>query len=331
VQVTTKDIARACGVSLGTVDRALHGKPRIDPATKELVLRKAKELGYRPDLLARGLVKGRTMSIGVVAFDVKNRYFAQLVSSIEMAAKRRGYFINITLHEDDPGMEKRLIDSLVDRRADGLILCPVGRGKPFASYLEGIGVPLVTIGNRVSDALPFIGIDEKQAAIDAVDHIRSKGYDRIVFVCPPLCEREGGVMYSHDMRLAGFREAISARRGGTVVASDVLADWAYEGKLASIVRSSGTKPAFFCSGDVFALNCLKRFGEEGIRVPTEAGIMGFDNIDTLEYVTPRITTIDNPVAAIGERAVEGLVGLIEGTESPLVAMLPHRIVEGESL
>jgi LacI family transcriptional regulator len=97
------------------------------------------------------------------------------------------------------------------------------------------------------------------------------------------------------------------------------------------VRSSGTKPAFFCSGDVFALNCLKRFGEEGIRVPTEAGIMGFDNIDTLEYVTPRITTIDNPVAAIGERAVEGLVGLIEGTESPLVAMLPHRIVEGESL
>jgi LacI family transcriptional regulator len=331
VQVTTKDIAKACGVSLGTVDRALHGKPRIDPATKALVLRTAKELGYRPDLLARGLVKGRTMSIGVVAFDVKNRYFAQLVSSIEMAAKRRGYFINITLHEDDPAMERRLIESLVDRRADGLILCPVGRGPEFARYLEGLGLPLVVIGNLVSAKLPFVGLDEKRAAKDAVEHILARGYERVAFVCPPLSEREGGVMYSHEQRLAGFEEAMAPRGRGKGPESIILGDWNYEGVLASVVESSPRRTAFFCSGDIFALNCLKRLGEKGIGVPSEAGIMGFDNIDTLDYVAPRLATVDNPVAAIGEKAVESLLALIDGEEVPPAAMLPHRIIEGGSL
>lgn len=330
MQVTTKDIARACGVSLGTVDRALHGKPRIDPATKELVLRTAKELGYRPDLLARGLVKGRTMSLGVVAFDVKNRYFAQLLSSIEMVAKRRGYFINITLHEDDPAMERRLLESLVDRRADGIILCPVGRGPEFAEYLTDLSAPIVVIGNRVSESLPYVGLDERQAAADAVGHILSKGYERIAFVCPTLSESGGGVMYSHEMRLEGFREATSAA-GIAAEAAPLLGDWGYEAKLASVAAASPRKTAFFCSGDIFALNCLRRLREEGLRVPEDVGIMGFDNIDTLDYVTPRLATVDNPVAAIGERAVESLLSLVEGGEAPSVTLLPHRIVEGASL
>src|SRR5690554_6695584 len=83
--IISKDIAKICGVSRGTVDRALNNKPRIKPETKERILKTAKELGYRPDLLARSLVKGKTMSLGVVVFDVRNRYFAQLLNSIEIS------------------------------------------------------------------------------------------------------------------------------------------------------------------------------------------------------------------------------------------------------
>ena len=98
--ITTKDLAQLCGVSRTTVHRALYGGGRIHPDTKEMILRVAREHDYRPDLLARGLVKGRTYYIGVVVMDVKNRYFSAMLSAISREATSRGYNINIALHAD---------------------------------------------------------------------------------------------------------------------------------------------------------------------------------------------------------------------------------------
>ena len=103
--VTTNDIARICQVSRTTVLRALNNKGRISKTTREKILQTAKDLGYRPDLLARGLVKGRTMNIGVVVFDVKNQYFAQMLSAIEGKAQEEGYCVNIMLHDKDKRKE----------------------------------------------------------------------------------------------------------------------------------------------------------------------------------------------------------------------------------
>ena len=103
--ITTKDLAQLCGVSRTTIHRALNGTGRIKPETKEMILQVAKEHGYRPDLLATGLAKGQTYNIGVVVLDVKNRYFAQMLSTISTEAYARGYGVNITLHGGDAGTE----------------------------------------------------------------------------------------------------------------------------------------------------------------------------------------------------------------------------------
>ena len=103
--ITTKDLAQLCGVSRTTIHRALNGTGRIKPETKEMILQVAKEHGYRPDLLATGLAKGQTYNIGVVVLDVKNRYFAQMLSTISTEAYARGYGVNITLHSGDAGTE----------------------------------------------------------------------------------------------------------------------------------------------------------------------------------------------------------------------------------
>ena len=102
--ITTKDLAQLCGVSRTTIHRALNGTGRIKPETKEMILQVAKEHGYRPDLLATGLAKGQTYNIGVVVLDVKNRYFAQMLSTISTEAYARGYGVNITLHGGDAGI-----------------------------------------------------------------------------------------------------------------------------------------------------------------------------------------------------------------------------------
>lgn len=326
--ITSKEIAKICGVSRGTVDRALNNKPRINPETKQKILQTARELGYRPDLLARGLVKGRTMSLGVVVFDIRNRYFAQLVNSIEIEAKKHDYFVNITLQENDPAMEIRLVNSLVDRRMDGIILCPVNKGDGFQQFLKSLPIPVIVIGNLIAPDIPFIGIDERKAARDATEFILSRQYGRIVFVCPPLADRAKENIYSHEQRLAGYREAVQGRAN---VEALVIDHWDYQRAVAALLDRGGPRTALFCSGDTFALNIMKYCRGLGKNPPHDFGIMGFDGIDTLEYVTPHLATVDNPVAQIGVKAVENLLRLIDGEEIGAFLLVDHRMIPGESL
>ena len=134
MSITTKDLARMCGVSRTTVHRALSDTGRINPQTRELILKTAKENDYRPDLLARGLVKGQTFYIGVVVLDVNNRYFSQLLSAIETEARKQGYFINITLHEKNKIMEREQLTRLVDYHMDGIILSSVNKGVEYRDF-----------------------------------------------------------------------------------------------------------------------------------------------------------------------------------------------------
>lgn len=326
--VTTKEIAKICGISRGTVDRALNGKGRISPATKEKILAVAKELGYRKDMLARGLVKGKTMYIGVSVFDIRNHYFSQMVNAIELEANSKGYFINITLHEKSPEKEIQLLNSLVDRRVDGILICPVNKGVEFERFLKSLPVPVVVIGNFVSPDLSFVGIDEKQASMDAVSLLLAKGYKRIIFVCPPLADRENENIYTHEQRTLGF---VERTLDNAQVEAIVLSTWNYLEELDSILPSSGKKTALFCSGDIYALQTLSYLRKRGIRVPEDVGLMGFDNIDMLEFITPSLTTISNEIETVGRTAVDTLVELMNGEETPTQKLIPHNIVQGESV
>ncbi len=327
MSITSKDIARICGVSRGTVDRALNNKPRIDPKTKEKILKVARELNYRPDLVARSLAKGETMSIGVVVFDIRNRYFAQLVNAIEKEAKKYGYLLNITLQEKDPEMEIKLIDNLVARRVDGLIICPVNKSNNFEKYLKNLKVPLIVIGNMVSQDIPFIGIDEYQAARDAVQLILSKNYRNIVFVCPPLHDKEKENIYSHEQRYKGFTDELE----GKDIHYEIIDNWDYINAVDKLLPNLSEKTALLCSGDTFALEIMKHLRKKNIYVPNHIGIMGFDGIDILDYITPRLATVYNPVDTIGVHAFKNLIKLIKGEQIEKQVFIEYKVLEGESL
>ena len=328
MSVTVEDIAKACNVSRGTVDRALNNKPRISAETKEKIIRVSKEMGYRPDLLARSLVKGRTMSIGVVVFDIKNRFFAQLLNSIETEARRRNYFVNITLQEEDPELEIQLINSLVDRRTDGIIICPVNKGEKFSKYIKELPIPVMVIGNVISPGIPYIGIDDCKAAKDATKLVISKDYERIVFVCPPLENKNKENIYSHEQRLIGFQEVMRAHEN---IEHGVINHWNFLSSIEELLKNNSKKTALFCSGDTFALDIIKHLRKSGRKVPQDIGIMGFDGIDTLEYVTPTLATVFYPVEKIGVKAVENLINLIEGKSIDNYIQMQHEVICGESL
>ncbi len=326
--VTAKEIAEICGVSRTTVNRAFTNTGRINQETKNKILQVAKELEYRPDLLATGLKNGKTGYLGVVILGVDNRYFAQMLNAIEIEAKAKKYYINITLHEKDKQQEQEMIQRLVDYRVEGLILSPVSKGDAFGNYLRKMEKPIVIIGNRVDKEIPFVGIDEKQAARDAVKTIIKKNYHNIVFVCPPLADVETENVYQHEQREKGFLDEIVKYDN---VHYEIIKSWTYLQQVSKILNENSEKTAFFCSGDIFALEIMKYLNKAGKRAGRDYGIMGFDNIDTLDYIIPRLSTIDNVVKKVATKAVTILFDLMDGKEVAKKTLVQYVEIKGETL
>lgn len=325
--ITTKDLARICGVSRATITRALNDTGRINAETKNRILETVKELGYQPDLLARSLVKGKTMTIGVIVVDLKNQYFPEMINAMENRVKEEDYLLNITLHEDNKETEKQLIRALVGHRVDGLMISPANKGREFIEFLSQLPIPVVMLGNKVGHLISSVGIDEFRAAKEATEYILSKGYQNIAFVVPPLSDKEGLENGGHEQRLEGFEEAIKGHK----IETKIIYGKDYTEQVNQYMEKSVQKPAFLCSGDMFAGNVMDKLSKNGYRVITDYGVMGFDCIDMFRQWSPRLTTIDNHIGAIGYEAADLLFKMISKKCDTKELEIPFNIVEGDTL
>ena len=326
--ITIKEIARRCGVSIGTVDRALNGRPGIKEETKRRILEVARQANYEPDTVARSLASGRSRTIGIVIGDLNNRSFAQLVNAAERTAREKGYLVQLMLTGKESEPEKQCLAHLKSRKADGIVLFPVNKGERFEAFLDRLGLPLVAVCNRLSERRSYVGIDDRSAMAEAADRAWTAGYRRFVYICPPLTYRESHNIHTQAERFDGFREAL-ARRGAEEPIVVTSQDFVSE--LAKLEFGGAARTAVFCSCDAYALEALNHFRARGVRVPEDAGITGFDNIDMLKYVSPRLTTVHYDMEEIGRSAVELLVEQIETGQAPRQLMLPYRYVAGDSM
>ncbi len=146
MKITTKDLAELCGVSRATVARALNGNGRISEETKRRILETAEKYEYEPDLVARSLVSGRSMTIGVIIVDLENQYFPKIVDAIAKRVLQDNYILNITVHGDDKEMERKLVRTLVGHHVDALIISPINKGEDFYKMMEKVRVPYCVLG-----------------------------------------------------------------------------------------------------------------------------------------------------------------------------------------
>ncbi|WP_167568935.1 LacI family DNA-binding transcriptional regulator [Brevibacillus migulae] len=330
MRITIKDIAELCGVSVGTVDRALNNRPGISAKTKKKILQIAEEMHYRPDHTARSLAKGRTMTLGVILFDVHNRSFAQLMNAIADKANEFGYFVDLVLTDKNQENELRCLEHLITRKVDGIILFTVNKGKEFEQFAKRLQTPIVTICNRLSEDWNYVGIDDRQAMKDAVQYIIDKGYERYIYICPPLAFRGKSNIYTQEERYEGCKEAL--REAGLEERLILIEERNYIHALDQIaLTGSVPRTAIICSCDYYALEVMNALKAKGLRIPEDIGLMGFDNIDVLKYVTPPLTTVEYAVEEIGVKAVECLVGILDRQEEPAIPLLPYRIIPGATI
>ena len=312
IPVTLKDVAREANVSNTTASRVLTGKESpvlISEATRQRVLEAANRLGYRPNLLARGLRTQRSGTVGVLVADITDPFSAALISEITSVFTARGYHFLLGHAGLDPqsGLaHERLLGSWVD----GLLvlgdhaLGPDAEAEVLAHHRHVVGVART----RENTLIPSVNVDDTLGVHLAVEHLLALGHRHIGFVGNRLA-------WDMGQRLEVFLAEMAER--GLAVPPEVIAlvPHSAAGGYAAASRLLAAKvpvTALLCSADLLALGALCALQAAGWQIPPTISVIGFDDIPLAAYATPPLTTVRQPVAALARAAAMLLLDAIEG-------------------
>jgi LacI family transcriptional regulator len=346
---TIHDVAKQAGVSTATAARALGGYGSVSATTSERVLEAATALGYRPNGLARSMITGTTQTLGVVLADIENPFFYRALRGITDTARSRGYDVVLVNTDEDSQNERKALTVLSERRVDGLIICPAnGDDRSHLSELVASGLPVVLLDRPVPGlASDMVGLDNRQAAAEATRCLIAQGHTRIAIVTggpnsvEPRLRRPGmkGVenisVTTLGARAAGYRDALAAAR--IELRPDFLSANGFhreDAVAATKALMSLTEPptAILAFDSVLSLGVLLAFRELELRCPDDVSLIGFDDAEWAEVVTPPLSVLRQPVYEIGAKACELLVDRIAGVDRrPSQHRLKGRLIERSSV
>lgn len=312
-QPSIKDIARIAKVSHPTVSRALQNSPLVNAQTAARIRKIADETGYRASAVARGLVTRRTRTIGLVVTTVADPFASEVVCGIEQTANDYGYSVILADSNADPERERKVVQSLAERRIDGIIVTSSRVGALYVPLLSQMMVPIVLVNDQYpGDFVHSVMIRNQEGLRAVTEHMIALGHKRIAFIG----DRFG---YQSDTeRLAGYRAALSAAGipapAELVVHGDGGAETAMQA-MEQLLAIAKPPTAVCCYNDMTALGAMRCLRGRGVRVPAEISIAGFDDLFFAAYTEPPLTTIRQPMRRMGHMAMESLLKLMEGKES----------------
>lgn len=328
--VTLKEVATRAGVSPRTVSNVINDFPYVSQTTREAVLRAVAELGYRPNLVARQLRSGRTGVVGLLLPSVREQYFAALADAVGRAGQQRGWSVAIEQTDGAPTAEMAGKATL-DHLWDGAIVSAVSVAE--RDLAQGT-TPLVVLGEHGAEFdLAWVGADNKAAARDATSHLIDAGRTRIAVIG----HQRGPGGETGALRTAGFRARMRSAKLKVSPAWVVQPDgygleqgYRAMGGLLDLPRRD-RPDAVLCYNDELALGALRALHDRGVDVPGEIALMGWDDLPSSGFTTPRLTSVSVPVAEVAEAAVDQLAQQIAaGRRSREHIVVPHQIVARES-
>ncbi len=323
---TLADIARAAGVSTATVSRVLNDPDSVRPVRADRVRKAIAELGYLPDGAARALASRRSMTIGAVIPTLDNAIFARGVEAFQARLMAKGYSLLLASSAYDLAAEAALVETLLQRRVDALMLVGLQHDPALLERLRGRGIPHVLCwAHDPVGALPCVGFDNCRAAAAMARHLTGLGHRRIAMIA--------GLTRSNDRardRVDGVRAALE-EIGETLPPEAVIeVPYGYsEGRTAmkQLLARSPRPSAVICGNDVLAIGAVLAARDAGLDVPGEISVSGFDDLPLAGEFAPALTTMRVPAEAMGEQAASYLVGRLEGDGAMEIEPLPPLAVE----
>lgn len=344
---TVDDVAAAAAVSRATAARVLGGYGRVSQATRYRVRKHAEALGYMPNRLAQGMVTGRTLTLGFVSADMQNPFFGQTMRGFTDVARGQGYDVVIANSEEEPRLERRAVQTLLERRVDGMLVAPTELR--HARHLEDVvnsGVPVVLVDRSVRGlAADSVLVDNVGAARDAVSHLIDRGHERIGVTTTHLSGAdllaeldEAALDQWHAptsvSRAIGYVRAL--RSAGIAVTSELIANAPYTrpeayAAVTALLALPEPPTAIFAVDDALTLATFEAVQDSGLRFPQDCTVLGFDDLDWTTIVRPRLTVVAQPAYEIGATAARRLLARIEGDTSPTqTLLLDTKLIERES-
>jgi DNA-binding LacI/PurR family transcriptional regulator len=332
---TMHDVARVAGVSIKTVSNVINDYPHVRPSTRTRVLDAIAELGYRPNLSARGLRLGRTGVIGLAVPALRENYFAELADAVIRAAEENGLKVVVEQTLGDREHELVALTGGPLRFIDGLLFSPVGLGQDDAALLD-VNFPVVLLGERIfGGPTDHVTMHNVSSAAAAVGHLAEMGRRRIALM--GAVSDAGDVPSSATLRLQGYRQGLQT--AGIEYDPALVRDtgpWNRQNGAAGTRRllEDGTVfDAIFALNDAVGLGVLRALGEAGVAVPEHVAVIGFDNIDESRFSIPSLTSVDPGREAIARIAVDLLIERMDQTQKghpPRTIKSDFRIVGRES-
>ena len=311
MKITIKDIAKLAGVSTATVSMVVNNKDeRISAQTRESVLSIIKEYNYVPNRVASSMVTKTTKTIGLVIPDITNPFFPEVARGVEDKANKEGYMVIFCNSDNTLSKEDSYVDMLQEKMVDGIIFTASSRRTSVSQSLEKVNVPVITVDRDIPNLIKHgkIAINNENGAYEAVSHMISKGYKKIYHITGPLTSKTARDRYN------GYLNALEEYE------IPALQHHLYEGFYTSkwgqdateqLIKDQYEFDSIFCGNDMIAAGVLKSLQRNGLNVPSDIGVVGFDDIDISRLITPELTTVRQPKYEMGYKAAEMLIQMID--------------------
>jgi LacI family transcriptional regulator len=329
-RITVADVARAAGVSMMTVSRAMNHKPGLSDELRQKILALADEMNFRPSQIARGLVTRQTSTIGLVIPDVTNPFFAQIARGVEDVAYEYEYSVFLINTAEELAREGAALDSLWQKEIDGAILCSLRSPEEFFRPAISRFPAAVLLNRELKVPLPnviTINVNDQRGASIAVQHLLTLGRKRIGFVAGPTQS------FSSQRRLEGYKQALKNAQipyEAQLVEHcqpDIECGRAAVGRLLARVSDLD---ALFAFNDLVAVGALQACQQAGKQVPTDLAIVGVDDIPLASIIRPQLTTLRVNMAYIGRLAMRTLLEIFEGGSSSATYQIEPELIIRES-
>lgn len=330
-----KDIAKDLGLSVVTISKVLRGHSDIAEVTRERVLRRAKELDYQPNIVARGLVTGRSYLIGLVVPDLLHPFFVEVAKALSTVVGERGYSLIISSSEEDPELEAREIQQLVGRQLDALVIASTANETPAFERMDRQGQPYILIDREIPGlAANFVGIDDEAAGRIATEHLIERG-------CRTVAHIRGRNNSTGIRRFEGYKRALLDHRmqysDSLLVASanvDIESGRKGAEAMCHLLRQNPRPDGVFCYNDPLAIGALTTILEAGLRIPEDIAVIGCGNLHYDSSLRVPLSSIDQHSQMIGERTGAILLNMIESKVRPQpisVILTPALVVRSSTM
>lgn len=309
---TIYDVAQAAGVSISTVSHVINDTRYVSDETRAKVFAAVEKLNYRPNSLARAMVRQETRTIGLIVPDNANPFFAELARGIEDHGFAAGYSVLLCNSDRNAAKELAYLDMLISKRVDGVIYMTSDNAKERLQPLHQQKIPAVTFDREYDDADAIL-LDNYQGGYDATQHLIDLGHTRIACITGP----DSGTR-SHD-RVLGYRAALA---GATLLVDGSLirtGDWTFHSgyqQAKHLLRMTAPPTAIFACNDLLAIGAIVAALERGLTVPGDLSVIGYDNITLSSFSVPPLTTMATPILSIGQRLCQLLLDRINGQLPP---------------